>query len=145
MQISLHRDRKVSSPSGTRVCHEHGPVLSQESTGPCASEIKESGHCRLTGLSIRSTSRDAGGILAGQLPAPGGVHLGWFFREGKAVISTNWPGSLERLGSNAENWQVRLQKPAGGRLLGRFFVASRARLREVARRLGVRDPANLGG
>ena len=44
---------------------------------------------------------------------------------------------FERLGNNAENWQARLQKLAAGRLLGRFFAASRARLREVAERLGV--------
>ncbi len=55
------------------------------------------------------------------------------------------PGVLERLGSNTENWQARLEKPAGGRLLGRFFAASRARLKEVAEPLGVRHLANLGG
>jgi len=40
---------------------------------------------------------------------------------------------------------MRLEKLAKGRLLGRFFAASRARLREVAERLGVRHLANLGG
>jgi len=72
-------------------------------------------------------------------------YTGRLFRAGKAVISSDLAGILERLGSNAENWQARLQKPAGGRLPGRFFVASRARLREVAGRLGVRHMANLGG
>ena len=38
----------------------------------------------------------------------------------------------------------RLQKLAAGRLLSRFFAASRARLREIAERLGVHYPANLG-
>jgi len=38
-----------------------------------------------------------------------------------------------------------LQKLAAGRLLGRFFAASRARLRKVAERLGVHHLANLGG
>ncbi len=33
----------------------------------------------------------------------------------------------------------------GGRLLGRFFAASRERLREVAARLGVHHLANLAG
>ena len=47
--------------------------------------------------------------------------------------------------SRTENWQARLEKPAGGRLLGRFFAASRARLKEVAEPLGVRHLANLGG
>ena len=38
---------------------------------------------------------------------------------------------------------ARLEKLSRGRLLGRFFAASRARLREV--RLGLRHLANLGG
>ena len=72
-------------------------------------------------------------------------YTGRLFREGKAVISGELAGVFERLGSNAENWQARLQKLAAGRLLGRFFAASRARLREVAKRLGVHHLANLGG
>jgi hypothetical protein len=52
---------------------------------------------------------------------------------------------FERLGSDAENWQARLQKLTAGPFLGRFFAASRARLREVAGRLGVHHLANLGG
>jgi len=72
-------------------------------------------------------------------------YTGRLFREGKAVISGELAGVFERLGSNAENWQARLRKLAAGRLLGRFFAASRARLREVAERLGVHHPANLGG
>ena len=54
-------------------------------------------------------------------------------------------GILERLGSSADSWQARLEKLSGGRLLGRFFAASRDRLREVAARLGVHHLANLGG
>jgi REP element-mobilizing transposase RayT len=72
-------------------------------------------------------------------------YTGRLFREGKAVISGELAGVFERLGSNAESWQARLQKLAAGRLLGRFFAASRARLREVAERLGVHHLANLGG
>ena len=72
-------------------------------------------------------------------------YTGRLFREGKAVISGELTGIFERLGSNAENWQARLQKLAAGRLLGRFFAASRARLREVAERLGVHHLPNLGG
>src|SRR5208337_2290945 len=56
-------------------------------------------------------------------------YTGRLFHEGKAVISGELAGVFERLGSNAENWQTRLQKLAAGRLLGRFFAASRARLR----------------
>jgi hypothetical protein len=72
-------------------------------------------------------------------------YTGRMFREGKAAISGGLARVFERLGSNAENWQGRLQKLAAGRLLGRFFAASRARLREVAERLGVHYLANLGG
>jgi|SRR5271157_3475781 len=70
---------------------------------------------------------------------------GRLFREGEAVFSGELAGGFERLRSNAENWQARLQKLAAGRLLGRFFATSRARLREVAERLGVHHLANLAG
>ena len=43
-----------------------------------------------------------------------------------------------------ERW-ARLEKLRRSRLLGRFFAASRERLREVATRLGVHHLANLGG
>jgi len=72
-------------------------------------------------------------------------YTGRLFREGEAVVSAELAGTLERLGSNAENWQARLEKLAGGRLLGRYFAASRARLKEVAEHLGVHHLANLGG
>ncbi len=72
-------------------------------------------------------------------------YTGRMFREGKAAISGELARVFKRLGSNAENWQGRLQKQAAGRLLGRFFAASRTRLREVAERLGVHHLANLGG
>ena len=72
-------------------------------------------------------------------------YTGRLFREGKAAISAELAGIFERLGSDAESWQARLQKLAAGRLLGRFFAASRALLRETATRLGVHHLANLGG
>ncbi len=72
-------------------------------------------------------------------------YTGRLYREGKAAISAELAGILERLGSNAESWQARLLKLAGGRLLGRFFAASRERLRDVAGRLGRHHLANLGG
>ena len=50
-----------------------------------------------------------------------------------------------RLGTSADHWQSRLTKLSQGRLLGRFFAASRQRLREVGARLGLRRVANLGG
>jgi hypothetical protein len=52
---------------------------------------------------------------------------------------------FERIGTTAETWQARIQKLSEGRLLGRFFAASRRRLREVAERLALRRVANLGG
>ena len=70
---------------------------------------------------------------------------GRLFRDGKAVISAEVAGILARLGSSAERWHSRLEKLKTGRLLGRFFAASRDRLREVATRLGVHHLANLGG
>jgi hypothetical protein len=50
-----------------------------------------------------------------------------------------------RLGTTAETWQARLEKLKAGRLLGRFFAASRDRLREVSERLKVHHLANLAG
>ncbi len=72
-------------------------------------------------------------------------HTGRLFRDGKTAISAELSGILERIGSNAENWWARLEKLSNGKLLGRFFAASRARLREVAAHLGVHHLANLAG
>jgi len=72
-------------------------------------------------------------------------YTGRLFRDGKAVISAELAGILNRLGSTAERWQARLEKLRSGRLLGRFFAASREKLREVAAQLGVHHLANLGG
>jgi hypothetical protein len=59
-------------------------------------------------------------------------YTGRLFRNGKAVISAELSGILERIGSSAESWCARLEKLRKGHLLGRFFAASRARLRQVA-------------
>ena len=72
-------------------------------------------------------------------------YTGRLFRDGKAVISAELAGILERLGSSAESWWARIEKLSKGRLLGRFFAASRERLREVAFRLGLHHLPNLGG
>jgi REP element-mobilizing transposase RayT len=72
-------------------------------------------------------------------------YTGRLFRKGKATISRELSGVFDRLGSSAESWWARLEKLSHGRLLGRFFAASRDRLREVATRLGVHHLANLGG
>jgi hypothetical protein len=54
------------------------------------------------------------------------------FREGKAAISREVAGIFERIGTDAETWQARLEKLREDCLLGRFLAASRQRLREVA-------------
>ena len=72
-------------------------------------------------------------------------YTGRLFREGNAAISAELAGILDRLGTTAESWQARLEKLKAGRLLGRFFAASRARLREAAARLRVHHLANLAG
>jgi hypothetical protein len=38
-----------------------------------------------------------------------------------------------------------MQKLNGGRLLGRFFAATRAKLREIGERVGVRHLVNMAG
>jgi hypothetical protein len=72
-------------------------------------------------------------------------YTGRLFRKGKAAISREVAEILERVGSRAETWRARLEALRQGRLLGRFFAASRARLREVALGLGQQGVPNLGG
>jgi hypothetical protein len=72
-------------------------------------------------------------------------YTGSLFREGKAVISQEMAEIFERLGTSAETWQARLRQLSEGRMLGRFFAASRQRLRDVAQRLALRRVANFGG
>jgi hypothetical protein len=72
-------------------------------------------------------------------------YTGRLFRERKARISREVNEILKRLGTTAEAWQARLQKLSRGRLLGRFFAASRQRLRQVAERLHLKRVPNLGG
>jgi hypothetical protein len=68
-----------------------------------------------------------------------------FFRAGKARISAELAGIFERLGSRADNWQLRMEKLQKGRLFGRFLAARQERLQGVAAHLGVRRVANLAG
>ena len=72
-------------------------------------------------------------------------YTGRLFREGKASLSRELDGVFARLGSDAERWHARLLKLREGRLLGRFFAASRQRLEEVSERLGTRRVPNLAG
>jgi hypothetical protein len=46
---------------------------------------------------------------------------------------------------SAQRWQHGMEKLRGDRLVGRFFAASRAKLREIADRIGVRHLVNLTG
>jgi hypothetical protein len=72
-------------------------------------------------------------------------YTGRLFRQGKALISAELDGIFERLGCNAQSWQSRIEKLRDGRLLRRFFATTRAKLREIAERLGVRHVVNLAG
>ena len=70
---------------------------------------------------------------------------GRVFREGKARISAELAGILDRTGSSAQRWQLGMEKLKNGRSFGRFFAASRDKLREIAQRLNVRRLVNLVG
>jgi hypothetical protein len=72
-------------------------------------------------------------------------YTGRLFRQRKASISAELAGIFERLGCSAQSWQARLEKLKGDRLLGRFFATTRAKLREISERLGVRYVFNLAG
>jgi hypothetical protein len=72
-------------------------------------------------------------------------YTGRLFRQGKASISAGLAGIVERLGCSAQCWQVRMEKLRGGSLLGRFLATTRAKLREIAERLGVWHVVNLAG
>ena len=72
-------------------------------------------------------------------------YTGRLFREGKARISNDLAGILDRIGSSAEGWQRRMEKLKTGRFFGRFFAASREKLEEMAQRLNMRRVANLVG
>ena len=63
----------------------------------------------------------------------------------KARISAELAGILDPIGSSAERWQLRMEKLRDGRSFGRFFAASRDKLREIAQRLNVRRLVNLVG
>jgi hypothetical protein len=60
-------------------------------------------------------------------------------------VSAELAGIFEQLGCSAQSWQARMEKLRDGRFVGRFLVTTRAKLREIAQRLGMRRPANLAG
>ncbi len=83
-------------------------------------------------------------LKAGQLPAGGGLH--------RPAIPRWQGGDLARsgrdhgtAGHDCGDLAGAAGKTEQGRLLGRFFAASRQRLRDVGQRLGLRRVPNLGG
>ena len=72
-------------------------------------------------------------------------YTGRLFRHGKASNSAELAGIFERIGCSAQSWQSRMEKLRDGRLLGRFFATTRAKLREIAERLGMQRPVNVVG
>jgi hypothetical protein len=72
-------------------------------------------------------------------------YTGRIFRDGKARISAELAGIFDRLGCPADRWTARLKRLQSGRLFGRIFASSKARLQEIAAKLKVRHLINLGG
>jgi len=72
-------------------------------------------------------------------------YTGRLLRDGKATIPPEVESIFVRLQSSGSVWQERMTKLSGGRLLGRFFAASRDKLRATAERLGMRHLVNLEG
>jgi hypothetical protein len=72
-------------------------------------------------------------------------YTGRLFRQGKTSIPAELAGIFERLGFTAESWRDAMDKLRGKRLLGRIIAASRIKLREIAKHLGVRHMINLRG
>ena len=70
-------------------------------------------------------------------------YTGRLLREGKATISAEVESIFVRLQSSGSVWQEQMTRLSGGRLLGRFFAASRENLRATAERMGVRHLVNL--
>jgi hypothetical protein len=70
-------------------------------------------------------------------------YTGRLFRQGKASISAELAGIFERLNCSTQSWHKRMERLGEDRLLGRFFASTRAKLREIGERLGVRHLINL--
>jgi hypothetical protein len=68
------------------------------------------------------------------------------WRQGKARMSTEVAGIMERLGTSAEFWESRMKKLLGkSRLLGSYFATRSDRLKEIATRRGVHHVDNAVG
>jgi len=72
-------------------------------------------------------------------------HTGRMFREGKASISPQLAGVLERIGADGQRWAARMNQLRRGRWLGNFLASGRDRLRQAASRLGRHHLANFSG
>ncbi|MDX2036179.1 MAG: hypothetical protein SFX72_05975, partial [Isosphaeraceae bacterium] len=70
-------------------------------------------------------------------------HTARLLRKGKASISRGLSEIFTRLDTDATSWHRKLEKLHGGRLLGRCFASSRAKLRETATQLGLHHLPNL--
>ena len=75
----------------------------------------------------------------------GEFYTGRLIRQGNASISAELTGIFERLGCSGRSWQSRIERLGGEQLLGCFFESTRAKLREIAERLGMRWPVNVVG
>jgi REP element-mobilizing transposase RayT len=70
-------------------------------------------------------------------------YTGRLVRNGKARISSELSGILDRLGTSAEYWQHRIEKLfAKPRAMGSYFTTNRERLSEIAARRGVHHVDN---
>jgi hypothetical protein len=63
----------------------------------------------------------------------------------KASITAEPAEVFVRLGCSAQSWLNQIEKLRGARLLGRFFLSSRATLPQIAEHLGLRRLVNLRG
>ncbi len=70
---------------------------------------------------------------------------GRMFREGKASISPQLAGILDRIGADGQRWWDRMRQLRRGRWLGNFLASGRDRLRQAAMQLGRHHLANLSG
>lgn len=102
---------------------------------------------------LQDVRRAAKGRRAGMMP---GLSLASYlelvdwtarlWRQGKARMSTEVAGIMERLGTSAEFWEARMKKLLGkSRLLGSYFATRSDRLKEIAARRGVHHVDNAVG
>ena len=80
------------------------------------------------------------GIISSWSTTPGGS----FARE-KPGFRQRWLAFSTALAVVPRAWQLRMERLKNGRSFGRFFAASRDKLRESAKRLNVRHLVNLVG